>query len=643
MGPQRRASVTEAEHTLGLPHALRRAAAAYGAGKLVEAEQICRQALAVQPNLFEAVHLLALVQAARGDTTAALASYDRALTMRPDAADALSNRGLVLHQLERFEEALASYESALALRPGFAQALFNRGNALQALERHNEALTSYDRALAVRPDYAKALANRGLSLHVLSRHEEALASYDRALAVLPDNAEALASRGLTLQALTRHEEALASYDRALAVRPDYAKALADRGHTLVALKRFAAALASYQRALELRPDDAEVHYGLGVVLVALGRLAEGRAAVERAIALSPRTIKYHLTLVDISPFDPGGAQLTQLKQLADGAGALSVDDRIQLHFALGQAYEAEGRHADAFSQWREGNALKRRQINYDEAATLARLDWVRTAFTPEAIDRWRNSGDPSRLPIFIVGMARSGSTLVEQVLASHPQVFGGGELQDFGEALNEIRLRFDGGDERLAELATEDFRAIGARYLARIRQLAPDAGRITDKMPANFVFAGLIHLALPNATIIHSVRDPLDTCLSCFSKLFREQNHTYDLAELGRYYRYYQAVMAHWHRVLPPGRILDVHYEDLVADLEGQARSIIAHCGLPWDPQCLRFQETERPVLTLSAAQVRQPIYRSAIGRWRAYENALGPLLAELGSPAPAGSGNDGR
>ena len=182
-------------------------------------------------------------------------------------------------------------------------------------------------------------------------------------------------------------------------------------------------------------------------------------------------------------------------------------------------------------------------------------------------------------------------------------------------------------------MTDDDFRDLGVRYLAEIERLAPNSIRVTDKMSGNFIFAGLIHLALPNAPIIHTVRDPIDTCLSCFSKLFAEgQSHTYDLAELGRYYRHYQTLMAHWHRVLPPNRILDVHYEDVVADLEGQARRIIAHCGLDWDPRCLAFYQTERPVLTASAAQVRQPIYKSAVGRWRVYEEFLRPLLAELGT-----------
>jgi hypothetical protein len=231
-------------------------------------------------------------------------------------------------------------------------------------------------------------------------------------------------------------------------------------------------------------------------------------------------------------------------------------------------------------------------------------------------------------------MIRSGTTLVEQMLASYPQVVGGGELTHFSSALKRIQQTLGPATnfpELVSVMTGSDFRDLGTCYLAEIERLAPAAAHITDKMPGNFIFAGLIHLALPDAPIIHAVRDPIDTCLSCFSKLFvAKQNHTYDLAELGRYYRHYQALMAHWRGVLPVGRILDVRYEDVVSDLEGQARRIVAHCGLDWDPRCLAFHETERPVRTASATQVRQPIYSDSVGCWRVHKSFLAPLLSEL-------------
>ena len=626
------------------------------------------RALATRPDFAEALFnrgntLLDLKQ-----NDAALASYDRALAVRPDYAKALANRGMALQGLARCAEALASYDRALAIQPDYPEALFNRGNALRDLKRFADALASYDRALAVRPDYADALVNRAVILHELRRYDEALASceralalrgdlaealsnrgnilrelrrydealasYDRALALRPDYAEALTNRGLTLHGMNRFDEALAHHDRALAARPDLAEALSNRGLALHRLKRTEEALASYERALRIRPDFPEAHCMLGVTLIELGRLPQARAALERAIALAPGDVRYHRNLADITRFIPGDAHLPALEKLAGSEAALSADERIELHFALGQAYEDLGRHGDAFAQWLNGNALKRRQVAYDETATLTRLNAMRAVFTPDLIARWQNVGHPSRLPVFILGMARSGSTLVEQILASHPQVFGAGELDYFAEAARASTSKFRDSPEQISSLTAQDFCALGRRYSAALENLAPRAGRITDKMPGNFIFAGLIHLALPNAAIIHTVRDPVDTCVSCFSKLFKEQPHTYDLAELGRYYRHYQALMAHWHRILPPGRILDVRYEDVVADLEGQARRIIAHCGLPWDPRCLDFHKTERPIFTVSAAQVRQPIYNSAVGRWRAHAVALAPLLAELGGPS---------
>jgi tetratricopeptide (TPR) repeat protein len=584
---------------------LSRAISAYRAGKLVEAERICQQLINAKRDLYDAYHLLALVRSRLGKKDAALASYDCALTVRPDSTDALHNRGLTLHELRRFEEALASYDRALKVRPNLAEALFGRGVTLQELKQFEEALASYDRALAMRPDYA----------------------------------EALFSRGNVLRELKRFEEALASYDRALAVRPDYAKALLNRSVTLSGLRRFEAALESYNRALTVQPDFAEAHNGLGVALIQLGRLPEARAALEKAIALAPSNAKYRRDLVDITRFVAGDTDLTALEKLARDGAALSSDDQIELRFALAKAYEDLGRHTEAFSQWLDGNALKRQQITYDEAATLGLLDRIHAAFTAELIQKWQNVGHPSSVPVFIIGMARSGSTLVEQILASHPAVFGGGELMSFRNAVQAIRPTLGNLTtflELMSGMAVEDYRDLGTRYLAEIQRLAPGATRITDKMPMNFIYAGLIHLALPNASIIHTVRDPVDTCLSCFCTLFFEgQNYSYDLAELGRYYRHYQDLMAHWHRILPPGRILDVRYEDIVADLEGQARRIVAHCGLDWDPHCLAFHQTERPVLTASAAQVRQPIYNNAIGRWRVYEEHLGPLLSALEGVAP--------
>jgi hypothetical protein len=279
--------------------------------------------------------------------------------------------------------------------------------------------------------------------------------------------------------------------------------------------------------------------------------------------------------------------------------------------------------------------MKRCLIDYDESRMFDLFDRIRDVFTSELLRRKEGAGDPSQVPVLIVGMPRSGTTLIEQILASHPKAFGGGELRDLGEVIAahcDLAAAPAAYPECLRDMPGEVLGRIGAGYAARLRRRAPTAERIIDKMPANFLHLGLLHLALPNARIIHARRDPIDTCVSCFTRLFGgEQQFSYDLGELGRYYRRYQSLMAHWRATLPAGAMLEVDYEQLVDNLEPQARRIVDYCGLEWDDACLRFYETKRQVHTSSAAQVRQPIYRTAVGRWRPYRQWLGPLLEELG------------
>jgi hypothetical protein len=274
--------------------------------------------------------------------------------------------------------------------------------------------------------------------------------------------------------------------------------------------------------------------------------------------------------------------------------------------------------------------MKRKQLPNDEAKVLGFMDGCRDVFTSGFLRAMAGHGDPSPVPVFIVGMMRSGSTFVEQILASHPAVFGGGERPYFEKSLIAARQNAGTGDGAWIG-------ALAADYLRTLTAAAPMASRITDKLLGNFNYAGLINLALPNARIIHISRDPLDTCVSCFSKLFTGSAYFfYDLAELGRYYRHYQRLMAHWRDVLPDGVMLDVRYEDLVADLEGQARRIVAHCGLEWDDACLAFHRTDRAVRTASVAQVRQPLYTSSIGRAQPLRAKLRPLIEALSGASAA-------
>ncbi len=574
-----------------------------------------------------------------GRLTEAEGCYRRILAAQPDHADALHLLGLLAQKAGRHDLAVHLIGQAIQQDGHIADYFLSLGVALMLQGKFEEVVAACRQAIAIKPDFAEAHANLGLALKRQGKFEEAVAAYRQAIAINPIMVGAHANLAEALSDQGKLDEAIAAYRETVRINPDFAEAHCNLGLALKRQGKFEEAIAAYRQAIAIKPMISEAHANLGEALIKYGHLSEGRAASEQAVRLAPRNAKYLYNLATITRFAAGDPHLAAMEKLARESASLSFDDRIHLHFGLAKAYEDLGRHAEAFRQWLDGNALKRREFVYNEATTLGKMDRVRAVFTPELMLTRENLarenlGNPSSVPVFIVGMMRSGSTLVEQILASHPKVFGGGELDHFHKAMQGIRTTPGGSatfPESVPGMTGEDYRDLGARYLGEIERLAPGAAHITDKMPTNFICAGLIHLALPNAPIIHTVRDPVDTCLSSFSKLFTsEQNFTYDLAELGRYYRHYQALMAHWHRVLPPGRILDVRYEDVVADLEGQARRILGHCGLDWDERCLSFHKTVRPVLTWSAAQVRQPIYTSAVGRWRVYEEFLAPLLAEL-------------
>ena len=570
----------------------------------------------------------------------AIASYDRAIALRSDYADAFSNRGTVLQELGQYIEAVTSYDRAIALNPNFPEALCNRGSAFQKLKRFDEAIVSYNEAIALKPNFPEALCNRGSALQELKRFDEAIASYNEAAALKSNFAQSFNYRGTALKELKRFDEALVSYDKAIAVRPDYAEAFNNRGIVLAELQYWDEALASLETALALKPDLADAYNNMGGVLEHLGQLQRAQECYQRAIRLDPNLAAVYVNLVDFKKFTKGDPDLAAIEALAAKTDGLSKTDRIPLDFALGKAYGDLRDYKRSFTHFLAGNAAKRATISYDETSTLALFDRIESIFTPELIAQKSGSGNRSRLPIFILGMPRSGTTLIEQIIASHPMVYGAGEVPIFRDVVSGMR----GADrqtipypEVVPILNPQAFRQIGTRYIDELRRLARRGERVTDKMLSNYHFVGLIHLALPEAKIIHSVRNPLDTCISCFSKLFTgELNYTYDLGELGRYYQRYERLMAHWRHVLPAHSILEVCYENVIGDLEGQARRIIAYCGLPWDSRCLTFHKTNRPVRTASATQVRQPIYSTAVGRWRVYEEYLKPLLQALTIENPA-------
>ena len=629
---------------LGPGELLEQALERHLSGALDEADRLYRAVLAAQPGQPDALRLLGFLEQERGRLAEARQLLAAALQARPYDAPAWSRLGAVHNGLGAPQDALACYDRALALEAKLAEAWNGRGNALIRLGRLEEALDSYDRTLALQPDHVPALTNRGVALRDLGRASEAVASYDRALEIRPDHVFSHNNRGVALMDLGRQADALVSFERAIALKSDYAEAWNNRGKALAGgsdplegAGRSGEALASFDRALALNPMYAEALDNKGVVLVELGRAEEAAAAFEHAIRNAPRAVRYYYHLTQARRLQRADPHLAAMQAIARDPAVLTLQDRVELDFALGQALDEAGDFEAAFRHFAEGNRLRRTQIAYDESRTLEQLEAIQGVFTPELMAAKAGQGDPSALPVFIVGMPRSGTTLVEQILASQPGVFAAGETAAFPEAVaaqalaGGRRLAYPGGVSRLSAKA---LREIGARYAGRLAAAAPDAVRVVDKRPDNFRFIGLIRLVLPNAKIIVTRRDARDTCVSCFSMLFGAgAPYSFDLGELGRYHRAYERLMAHWLEAPPEGALLEVDYETLVADVEREGRRILTFCGLDPGAERLDLRRGERRIRTASALQVRQPVHAGSVGRWRRYEAFLAPLLEALGEP----------
>lgn len=635
-------------------------------GSLVEAESSCRRAIALKPDFVQALYTLALVLSSQGRQDEAGDCLRRLVALKPDFAEAHNNLGNVLRTQGALDAAVGSYQRAIALRPDFAEAHYNLGAALQGQGDLAGGASSYRRAIALNPDFAAAHNNLGAVLLVQRDLDGAAASYQRAIDLRPDFPEAHYNLGGIRSDQGRLDEAASSYRRTIALKPEFAEAHNRLGSVL---KDEAEASACYQRAIHLQPNLAEAHNNLGNVflgrgraqeavvsfrraadldasradiwsnlgraLAVLGELGDARAAMLRAVELDPQAPDVLHRLAELQPMNDGStegdATFLAVSRLADNLDQLPMDKRPPVMFAMAKALESRREFARAFAFMAQGNALIRASLSYDIGEDEKRMDVFAKIFDGPLLERLKGGGASSQRPIFILGMARSGSTLIEQILSAHPAVQGGGELPNLTSAIAGQRSR-----RRSSNTLNEaDCRAIAETYLDGLPPPAASGqGRITDKAPSNFEYLGLIHLCLPNARIIHCQRDPRDVCLSCFGSLFRDGNrYAFDLVELGRYWRAYDRLMAHWRAVLPAGRIFQAPYEAVVEDVEAWARRLIAYCGLEWDDACLRFHESKREVHTASLAQVRQPIYASSVGRWRRFATHLRPLLDALGEP----------
>jgi tetratricopeptide (TPR) repeat protein len=602
-------------------------------GLLAEAEQAGQRAVALDPNLVDAWGNLGIILQESGKLEASLDCLERVVALKPEESRPHNNLANTYRRLNRLERAEWHYKKALALDPGYAEAHSNLAFLLNGQGQFEQAAAAARHAIDLNPQMIDAYLNLADVEVSRVRLGEALRWLNALHTFAPQHAGGLAARAQVLKKMERNDEALACAQQALTLAPDNASVQNTLGQVLQALGRHEEALAAFDRAAAL-PGSVreEALVGRATLFMESGRIEEAHAAFDQALLAFPGSVRILGGRHDTKTYRSDDPEIAAMEAALTPADSLTLPDRLTLHFALGKAYLDTRDSTRAFHHLDAGNRLKRSTFSYDGAATQQWMARIAAAFSADVMQQHQGMGAASTLPVFIIGMPRSGTTLVEQILASHPQVHGAGEL-------GALRLAVENEGafpESAGNLSPEMLGRIGRDYLERTVPLADGKDRLVDKMPANFLYAGLIALSLPGARIIHCRRDPVDTCLSCYSKLFSgEQSFTYDLAELGQFHRGYQALMAHWRQVLPADRFIEVDYEAVVDNLEGEAKRLIDFIGMPWDDACLRFHETRRVVRTASVNQVRLPIYKTSKGRWHAHAEHLGALLAALEVVAP--------
>jgi tetratricopeptide (TPR) repeat protein len=501
-------------------------------------------------------------------------------------------------------------------------ALLRQADECAARGAYVEAVALYREFTAGRPKDAAGFNNLGATLIRLGRYEEARKQLHTALALSPRNAEALFNIGNLRLIVGRYADAENSFKRAAGLQPTDPLIRTHLGEALLSQRQLDKARTEFQKALKTNPRFAPALAGLGTVERLAGRFAEAEQTYRRALEIDPAL-----------PAALVGLALSRRMNKADSgwiadaekvaANTPSPPEEANLRFAIGKALDDLGQYAQAFNNYKRANALLKPLARPFDVRERSRFvnDMI-TVYTPETIRDAKAGGSSTTRPVFVVGMPRSGTSLLEQILASHPSVAGVGELDFWSD-----EFRSDEARIRKELLPQEERQKIAADYLSLLKSLEPDAGYVVNKTPANADHLGLIHSVFPNARIIYARRDPIDTCLSCYFQNFSMSlNFKFDLNDLAGYYLQHERLMAHWRKVLPAGTLLDVPYEDLVRDQESWTRKILAHLGLEWDVRCLKFNENPRPVVTASSWQVRQGMYSDSVKRWRNYSKFIEPL-----------------
>jgi tetratricopeptide (TPR) repeat protein len=530
-----------------------------------------------------------------------------------------------------FFEAAQLYQSILIKNPGCHSAAL--GIALAALQQNNmaDAIQFMQQAAEIAPTVIVYKRNLGELLRRVGQLEAAIASHHKIINIEPESAENHFLLALSYNDNHQFELAIQHYRIALSLDKNYGLAWNNIGASLECLGNKQQAKLAYEEAIRLNPNHTEAQNNLGAIYSEEGLIDKASKYFEAAIAANPDFIEAHYNLSLIKTYKAGDPHLVFLETFMQKINHCSIRARIHYYFALGKALDDTQQYAPAFKAYAEGNRLHYLHNPWNKTKLQNLVEHLPQFFT-HAFFKQPEQTNETLCPIFIVGMPRAGTTLIEQILASHKNIYGAGELSILDDIIQEAcqtaRLPFN---TWVSQLTDDEFAALGKQYLERTSVLAPDKQFIIDKMPSNCFYIGMIYRMLPTAKIIHAIRDPMDSCFSCFTHLFKNSMlFAYDLSALGDYYALYAQAMQHWHTVLPSTAIFDLPYEQMITNHEAFSKQLVEYIGLPWDPNCLNFYKNDRIVKTASLTQVRKPIYKTSVQRWHYFAEELQPLLQKV-------------
>ena len=586
-------------------------------GRYSKALKASQTATILSSQDFEAHFNLGVILKKLGKYNEAEASYRRTIILKEDHVNAHNNLGALLRELGRLDESESVLRKAIIAKADFVGAINNLGITLQEMGKLDEAEESLRQAIALKPEFADAYYNLGITLKKSKRIDEAEVFYRQAIELNPGYIKAYINLGIALKEMGRLDEAEATFRKAIALKPEYAEAFNNLGITLDELGRLDEAEATFRKAIALKPEYAEAFNNLGITLKGLGRLDEVEATFRKAIELQPNCAKNHLNLTLMKKFKSEDKQFLKMRELYLDKN-IAEEERCQINFGLARAYEDLGSFEQSFKHYNEGNSLHKKLLGYEINQDIELFEKIKSSYEQIKQSSLENEKLEEKLmPIFIVGMPRSGTTLVEQIISSHPKVTGAGELSFISQFGQSTATGY-------SQASKEALLKCRQEYLSKLEKISNGNNVVTDKLPHNFLYLGLIVAAFPHAKIVHVKRDPAAVCWANYKQYFNSKGlgYSYGLDEVISYHQLYEDLMKFWMNSLSK-RIHNLNYELLTVDQENVTRSLIDYLGLDWDEKCLTPQNNQRNIKTASDIQVRKKVYQGSSQQWKKYEPFL--------------------